>query len=294
LPIYILRHGLLLVFMVAAVALGFEASAVNAFICLILVLALSLVYQAVDILVRLGRVLEPATPAYRAGEWMRGSAPFAILYGGQHLAAFADVLVLSFFVSPAGIAIYFAATRIIQVVNLVPYAATVGSAHLFAASHARGDRDELQRLCRHVSVTTFVVATLAVGLILLSGAWLLAMFGPGFEAGYAPLAVLAIGVMARVTAGPAEDILNMTGHSSLSASTYLAVIVLSVVLAVALVLPFGVNGAATASAFALAVRAVWLLVLARRRLGINTSVFSALLSPASLPGTRQSGVLTKS
>ena len=147
LPVYIIRHGLLLI------DHGWRPSRsasrrrrVNGFVCLVLTMVLSIAYQAIAILRRLRRVVERGPRAYRPREWLRGSAPFAVLYGAQHLSSFADVLVLSFFVSPAEIAIYFAATRIIQVVNLVPYAATVGTAHLFSASHTRGDHDELQRL----------------------------------------------------------------------------------------------------------------------------------------------------
>ena len=84
------------------------------------------------------------------------------------------------------------------------------------------------------------------------------MFGHGFEAGYVPLVILAAGVFARVAAGPAEDMLNMTGNSNVSASTYLAIVVVNVALAVALVIPFGLNGAAAASAISLALRALWL------------------------------------
>jgi O-antigen/teichoic acid export membrane protein len=207
---------------------------------------------------------------------MRGSAPFAVLYAAQYLSSFADVLVLSFFVSPAEIAVYFAATRIIQVVNLVPFAATVGTAHLFSASHTRGDHLELQQLCRHVAATTFVIATVAVAVIFAVGDFLLGMFGEGFEAAYTALDILALGVIARVAAGPAEDVLNMTGNGALSASTSLAMVAVNVVLAIALVIPFGLAGAATASAIALALRGLWLALAARRRLGVNTSVLAAL------------------
>ncbi len=277
LPPYILRHGLLLVFMVAAVsAAGMQATALTGYICLIVTMVVSTAIQAAVIFARMRKAIEPGPRAYRPREWVRGSAPFAVLYAGQHLASFADVLVLSFFVGPAELAIYFAATRIIQVVNLVPYAATVGTAHLFSASHTRGDHADLQRLCRHVVVTTFVIALLAVGILVAGGDWLLAMFGKGFEAGYEPLVILAAGVIARVAAGPAEDVLNMTGHSSLSASTYIVIVGVNVALAVPLITLFGVNGAATAGAAALVLRALWLAIAARRRLGVNTSILSAL------------------
>jgi O-antigen/teichoic acid export membrane protein len=275
-PPYILRHGLLLLFMVAAVAWGMQATALTGFICLVATMTVSTAYQATAIFVRMRRVIEPGPRAYRPREWVRGSAPFAVLYAGQHLAGFADVLVLSFFASPAEIAIYFAATRIIQVVNLVPFAATVGTAHLFSASHTRGDHDDLQRLCRHVVAATFVIALVAVGILIAGGDWLLAMFGRGFEAGYTPLVILAIGVVARVSAGPAEDVLNMTGHSSLSATTYLVIVAVNVAFSVPLIMLFGVNGAAMAGAIALTLRALWLAFAAHRRLNVNTSILAVL------------------
>lgn len=274
LPVYIVRHGLLLAIMAGAVALGVEATAVNAFICLVLTMVLSISYQATSILRRLRHVIEPGPSAYRPKEWLRGSSPFAVLYAAQHLSSFADVVVLSFFVSPAEIAVYFAATRIIQVVNLVPYAATVGTAHLFSASHTRGDHDDLQRLVRHVVAANFIIAATAVGILIVGGDMLLGMFGRGFETGYVPLAILAAGVMARVSAGPAEDILNMTGNGRVSASTYLVIVVVNVVLAIALVIPFGSNGAAAASAIALALRAFWLSFSVWKRLQISTSIFA--------------------
>ncbi len=277
-PVYILRQGLLLVLMAAAVALGFKATALTGFVCLMLTMAISTAYQATAIRVRLHRVVDRGPRAYRPREWIRGSAPFAVLYGAQHLSSFADVLVLSFFVSPAEIAIYFAATRIIQVVNLVPYAATVGTAHLFSAAHTRGDHDELQRLCRYVAATTLLIAAIALSIIVAAGVTMLNMFGHGFEAGYVPLVILAAGVLARVAAGPAEDMLNMTGHGDISASTYLAIVVVNVLLAIALVIPFGLNGAAIASAISLALRALWLSFAVWKRLHVRTSILTIMLA----------------
>jgi O-antigen/teichoic acid export membrane protein len=283
LPSYILRHGLLLLIMVGAVAVGMQATALTGYICLVVAMVIATTYQAIAILTRLHRVVEPGPSAYRPWEWLRGSAPFAALYAGQHLAGFADVLVLSFFVSPAQIAIYFAATRIIQVVNLVPFAATVGTAHLFSATHTRGDHDGLQRLCRSVVAATFVIAIAAVAILVAGGDWLLAMFGEGFDAGYTPLVILAVGVVMRVAAGPAEDVLNMTGHSGLSASTYLVIVGVNVAFSVPLITFFGINGAAVAGAIALTLRAVWLAFAARRRLHVDTTILAVLPGHAFTP-----------
>jgi O-antigen/teichoic acid export membrane protein len=287
-PVYILRHGLLLVVMLVAVHFGLAPTALSAFLCLIVTMTIGTAGQALVIVPRLRHVVTPGPRAYRRTEWLCGSIPFAVIYAAQHLASFADVLVLSFFVDPGTIAVYFAATRIIQVVNLVPYAATVGTAHLFSASHTRGDYAGVQRLTRYVVTANVVIASAATLLIVAGGDWLLGMFGTGFEAGHTPLVILAVGVLARVAAGPAEDVLNMTGHGALSASTYVVIVAVNAALAAILIVPFGVNGAATASAVALVVRAVWLSYSAHRRLGIDTSLLAAIghrlrRSPAEAP-----------
>jgi O-antigen/teichoic acid export membrane protein len=269
--------------MIGAVTVGMQATALTGYVCLVVAMVISTTYQAIAILRRMRGVVEPGPRAYRPWEWLRGSAPFAALYAGQHLAGFADVLVLSFFASPAEIAIYFAATRIIQVVNLVPFAATVGTAHLFSSAHTRGDHDGLQRLCRSVVASTFVIAIAAVVIIVAGGDWLLAMFGEGFNAGYVPLIILSIGVIMRVAAGPAEDVLNMTGYSGLSASTYLAIVAVNVAFSVPLITLFGINGAAMAGAIALTLRAVWLAFAARRRLHVDTTILSVLPGQAFAP-----------
>jgi O-antigen/teichoic acid export membrane protein len=87
---------------------------------------------------------------------------------------------------------------------------------------------------------------------------------------------MAAGVVVRVMAGPAEDVLNMTGHSSFTAWTYLVIVPVSMVLAAALILPFGTAGAALATSAALIGRAIWLAAAARERCEVDTTIFSGL------------------
>jgi O-antigen/teichoic acid export membrane protein len=68
----------------------------------------------------------------------------------------------------------------------------------------------------------------------------------------------------------------MTGNGGVSASTYLAIIVVNVALAIPLIALFGLNGAAIASAVAMALRALWLARAVQVRLGVDTSILSAI------------------
>ncbi|SCZ22040.1 polysaccharide biosynthesis C-terminal domain-containing protein [Afifella marina] len=292
-PVYILRHALILVYMVAAVALGFEASAVTAFACTILAMATATVWQSYQILGRLRKTVPAGPRAYRPKEWFIGSAPFAVLQGMFHLFAYMAVIVLSFFVSPAQIGIYFAATRIVQVVAFIPYAASVGSAHLFSASHAAGDQARLTTLTREVSLVTFVASTGVTILVVTTGMWLLQLFGDGFETGYNVLLILSVGMVARAIFGPAEDILNMTGFSHLSATTYVVMVVINGVLNVALIIPFGITGAAIATTLALTIRSVWLAWAVRQRLGLDTSIVGAWALLAETVGRWRKGKAAK-
>ncbi|WP_224406297.1 oligosaccharide flippase family protein [Afifella sp. IM 167] len=276
-PIYVLRHGFLLMFMLAAVLMGFEATAVTAFACAFLGMAFAGIGQFIAIYAKLRKVVPPGPRVYRIREWLRGSAPFAIMRGMEPLFSFMSVIVMSFFVSPVHIGVFFAATRIIQVVALIPYAAAVGSAHLFSAAHANGDAPRLKLLTREVSLLTFVSSALATGAVVLCGSLLLSLFGDGFSEGYPVLLILAAGVILRAFFGPAEDILNMTGFGSFSARTYVVMVIASAALSVALIIPFGVLGAALATTIALTVRSAWLALAARRLLGLDTTVVGAMI-----------------
>ena len=86
--------------------------------------------------------------------------------------------------------------------------------------------------------------------------------------------ILAAGVIAAISAGPAEEILNMTGHGIVSAWSSVVLVALSIALNLALIIPFGVIGAAAATSILLAGRSAWLAYEVRRRLGVRTWMWS--------------------
>jgi O-antigen/teichoic acid export membrane protein len=101
------------------------------------------------------------------------------------------------------------------------------------------------------------------------------MFGPGFEGGVTPLAVLVAGVVLQAAFGPAEDVLTMLGAERLCAGISLGALGVAAALNLALIPGLGPLGAALATASAGALRALALALAARRRLGLSTHVLSA-------------------
>lgn len=276
-PNYVFRHGLILAFMGAAILLDFAPADALAFGCVTFAVTVSLIWQGWAVGRRFRAAVDSGPRAYRAREWLAGSIPFAVLQWAGVLFSFADVLVLSFFASPSETAVYFAATRVIQVVNLIPYSARVAGSHRFSAAYARGALDEIQRLASQMALLTFFSSAACLAVLGLAGDSLLRIFGEGFQAGYVALLILGVGILAAMAAGSAEEILNMTGHGQKTAWSFLAFLAVSIVLNIALIIPYGVTGAASATAICMAGRSVWLSFLVRRQLGIRTSVLAALL-----------------
>ncbi|HEX2726442.1 MAG TPA: polysaccharide biosynthesis C-terminal domain-containing protein, partial [Beijerinckiaceae bacterium] len=187
---------------------------------------------------------------------------------------FIDVLLLAFLLPPEAVGVYFAATRILQFVVFVSYAASAATAARFAEAKAHGDVAHLRalvlRTARLASAATFVVG---VG-VLLAAPILLRFFGPGFDASFGALAILVAGTVLYSACGPAEDVLNMLGGERLCATIALSAFLAAVLLILVLVPPLGIIGAAVAMASANVLRGAALATAARWRLGISTHILA--------------------
>lgn len=271
-PPYLLRPALAIAVVLAFADAGLPADPAVAMVALLAAVATGLALQGGLILCRLPAALPPGPRAYRARAWGGVALPIALVDLTALLATYADVLILSLLLPPEAVAVYFAATRIVQFVNFVPYAASAVSAGRFAEAGARGDRAGLAELARRTARLT-TLASLAVGAALVAVAPLmLAGFGPGFAASWPALAILVVGIVAASAFGPGEDVLTMLGGERLCALVALAALAAAVILALALVPAFGLVGAALATAAAGVLRAAALALAARRHLGVATHV----------------------
>jgi O-antigen/teichoic acid export membrane protein len=121
------------------------------------------------------------------------------------------------------------------------------------------------------------VPALSVTLVLAVAGWqLLRLFGPGFEAGYVALLLLAAGHLVASANGPAALVLNMTGHQDSAGITYGAAALTNIILNALLIPRLGIAGAALATALTTIGMSATLVTLVRRRLGLRSSIFGVL------------------
>jgi O-antigen/teichoic acid export membrane protein len=279
-PPYILRQGLIALGMVAAVFAGAPATAATAMAATLAATALAVVVQAIWLGIRLRRELPEGPRALDLRGWIAASLPVAFVDVTQIGLAFADVLILSFFASPAEVGIYFAATRLLQFISFVSYAGTAATAQRFSDAHARQDMTLLAALLRRTARWSALATAATACAIVVAAPWLLALFGKDFASGTIIVAILAAGLVAQSLGGPAEDVLTMLGEERACARASFTCLCLAITLAFALAPYFGAIGVASAMALANAARGMSLAAIAWQRLRLWTS-------PLPHPGLRE-------
>ncbi|WP_291161025.1 lipopolysaccharide biosynthesis protein [Hyphomicrobium sp.] len=275
-PPYILRPLLLLASMFVANQAGLPMNAATAAGGAIVATWLAGLLQALSINKRV-RATVPAAPRetdFRS--WLTISAPLLVILTAELLLQNTDILVVSRFMAPADVGIYFAAGKTMALIMFVHYAVGSAVAHKFAAFNARGDHDGLRTFVRDSVNWTFWPSLAGAVIILALGMPLLSLFGPNFDAGYPVMFVLVVGFLFRSAMGPAEFLLNMLGEQKLCATVLFSAALLNIALNMALVPTYGMIGAAAATALSLMTAASLNALVVWRRLGIQMPIWNNL------------------
>lgn len=274
LPAYILRPlGIImiggLVYLTLGELTGLQAVA-GAFCAAILTLAGQrfLLHRSI------AATVPKAKPVRHTKHWILASLPMLLTEGLYLVLLNSDIVLLGVFVDPDKVGVYFAATRIVNLVTFIYFAVAALAVPKFSELYAKDEKGELQHFVHNIIQWIFWPTLAAAAFILLFGRLALGFFGDGFEDGYVLLAILMIGFLARASTGPVEYLLNMTGHQNATAATYAGAAVLNIMLNLVLVPIYGLEGAAMATACSLVFASFWLFISVRQRLGISAFVFS--------------------
>lgn len=221
-------------------------------------------------------------PAYELRRWLHLSFPLLLTAGFQMILAQTDVLAVSALLSPRDVAVYGVAVKLARFISLTQFSVYLALGPSLVEAHTRGRHEAVQRAVSAATRWTFWPACAAAVLLTAGGRPLLALYGADFGPAYGPLCVLAAGFLVNAAAGPAMVILNMTGYHYIVTKVSGVSALGGVCLSLLLTWRFGVWGAASASALAMAVWNVWLALAARRHLRVHAFAFRR----GSRPGRR--------
>lgn len=273
-PTYIIRPLLILGLMLGAVWLGAAKTAETALIAALAAAYLTTIGQFFNITRRLRRRFEAGPARVEFVPWFKVAVPIFLIEGFIFLLTNSDTVVTGLFLAPTEVAIYFAASKTMALVQFVYFSVKAATAPHFSAIIATGDREALARFSGQSVRWVFWPSLIVGATALLMGDFLLGMFGEGFTAGYSVMVILFLGIMCKASVGPGEVLLTMAGEQSLCVKLYVVALAANIGLNVLLIPLYGIEGAASAAALAMLVEAVLLHAAVRRRLGITLFAFA--------------------
>jgi len=264
-PPYILRPILLFVLIGIAYALAHPPGAATAAVALVIACWLTALTQYLAQRLRFGGTVPKVKPAYAVPLWVRTSLPLLMIDGFTLFILNLDVLLLEFLrVPPDRIGIYFAALKTISLIAFVQFSISAVAMPRFAALYARGETHEIGRFLARMQKWCFWPSVLGAVVLLALGKPLLWLFGAEFVEAYPVMFILAVGLLARAAAGPAQNLLAVSGHQDKAAMILFATLLINGGLGLALIPRFGIEGAATAIAAAFVFEALATILLTRR------------------------------
>lgn len=222
-----------------------------------------------------------AVPTFNGRRWMTISLPMLVVVATQTVMNQTDTLMLGALANSELAGLYSVASRLSQLATFGLIAANAIAAPVIAELFRTEKHQELQRFLT-IAAWSVGLFTLAISVcFLVFGGEMLNLFGAEFRKALVPLFILLVGHIANAITGPVGLMLTLTGHQNFAARLLGIGALVNVLLNGVLIPPFGVNGAAIASAITIAGVNVIMLVTVRSRLGFSTSIFSSWWRPPS-------------
>jgi O-antigen/teichoic acid export membrane protein len=263
----------------AIVAAGHRPTAEQAVLAGVVVVVLVAGCQAV-VLRRVARDEVPdRTARYDTRTWLRVSMPLLLVGSLNVVFQRVDVLLVGLYLDASEAGVYAMAFRTAALASILQTAMNTTVAPRIASLFWSGRSEELEATVLR-SIRMVFLPSLAVTAVLVAfGGPILSLFGKSFRAGWAAMAVYALGQLVSVSNGPVGWLMNLTGHQSRAALVNAVSAALCLAGYLVLIPLFGLVGAAAANAGSVAFKNLWANQVVRERLGFRISVLRALTAP---------------
>lgn len=267
-PGFLVRPVAMLAALAILAASGARLTAELAIGCMVFGALIAAAGQGLAIASGMTRALTRTAARYRPRVWLMTSLPFLLVDGFYLLMSQVDVLMLSAFVRPSEVAIYFAAAKVTALLAFVSFAVSAVAAPALARLQARAERRALEDTVHKFIGWTFWPTLAGAALLLVAARPALWLFGNEFTGGAPLVAVLSLGLVAQAAVGPIKYLNGMTGQQNAMAMALAAAALANVGLNLVLIAALGPLGAALATVLSSLLAALLLAAVARRRLGI--------------------------
>jgi len=222
---------------------------------------------------------EPVTgvpPLYRQREWVRSALPLLFVGAASIINQQISTVMIGSVLGPKETGIFDIARRAAMVVTFAITAVNMPLAPTVASLYARGETERLQRIVTKTARAALLVSLLIGFSLIIFRRWLFLLFGKGFIGGGTVLIILCLGEVTSTGIGSVALLLNMTGHEQDTAKGIGISAGLNIILNMALIPIWGIEGAAAATAISTVAWHILLAVWVYRRIGIHSTALGKI------------------
>lgn len=213
-------------------------------------------------------------PAYKVRTWGKSLLPFSLIAMVTTLNAQIGIIFLGTYGADDQVAALRIGERGGQLVALSLTLVNMIAAPYIVRTYKSGNKNLLQQLVRNIARGSFLFSLPIAVLLVVYGEWLIGyVFGEDFSGiSYWPLVVIVAGQVINVFFGPVANVLSMSGFEKDTLKGQAIAILCNVVLCILLVPRLGALGAAIGVTISIVVWNLFLYIMVRGRIGINSSV----------------------
>lgn len=187
-----------------------------------------------------------------------------------------DIVLVGLLVDHESAGLYFNAFRTAGLMTLFMFAITLVIAPMVSRHFHAGELAKAQAVVSFCAWAGFGFSLVVFAAFAFFGGPILSLFGTGYAEGYLILVILAVGLLFDAATGPTRVVMMMTGHEGTYVRVLGAITVVGMVVQAIAIPMFGLLGAAIANAATRIVAQVTIAILARRQVGLDTSILGIL------------------
>jgi O-antigen/teichoic acid export membrane protein len=200
-------------------------------------------------------------PKIEAKELFSYSWPLTFMPLIYMVLSWTDTLMLGYFLDATAVGIYNVARPTAAFVMMIPDALSQLFLPVFTGLYALKKYDEMYSVYRTISRWLFMsVLPILMIFVIFSRVIITFLFGMEYSAAAGPFAILSFGYFASIITGPGGGALATIGKTKITLITTAAAAILNIILNLILIPIYGINGAATVTAFSM-ITQYWLNML---------------------------------
>jgi O-antigen/teichoic acid export membrane protein len=185
-----------------------------------------------------------------------------------------DLILVGAMIGPEEAGIYNAASRTAALVSFILSAVNAIAAPTIAKLYAEEKHNAMKELAKKIAQYVFWPSFIISLVLVLGSGFILSLFGSEFVEGKTILIILIVGQLVNASVGSVGYFMNMTGNQDQSAKVFGVSAVINILLNIVGIYLYGAVGAAVATAISMMIWNLWLYVLVKKNLNIDSSIFS--------------------